>query len=65
MGGMPNIDPAELERLSKQMGGAGGMPGALPKGIPGLPGGLPGLGGGRLPGLGGGGGLPPYPGKKK
>ncbi|BCP55358.1 signal recognition particle protein [Kaistia sp. 32K] len=48
-GGMPNIDPAQLEKLAKQMGG-GGLPG-----IPGL--------GGKLPGLGGG--FPGLPGKKK
>lgn len=47
MGGMPNpadMDPAQLEELKKQMG-AGGMPGL---------GKLPGLGGAKLPGLGGG-----------
>ncbi|MCX5494691.1 signal recognition particle protein [Kaistia dalseonensis] len=60
-GGMPNIDPAQLEKLAKQMGGAGGMPGGLPPGLgKGMPG-LPGLGGGKLPGLGGFPGL----GKKK
>ena len=56
MGGMPNpadMDPAELEKLKKQMGkmpGLGGM-----GGLPGLGGGLPGLGGGKpkLPGIGG------------
>lgn len=52
-GGMPNpadMDPAELEKLKKQMGQMGKMPG-----LPGLGGGLPGLGGGkpRLPGIGG------------
>jgi len=60
-GGMPNIDPAQLEKLAKQMGG-GGMPGGLPPGLgKGVPG-LPGLGGAKLPGLGG---LPGLPGKKK
>jgi len=70
-GGMPEVDPAELEKMAK----GGGMPGGLPPG--GLPGGLPaGLGGGKLPGLGsglggaklpglGGPGLPGLPGKKK
>ena len=48
-GGMPNIDPAQLEKLAKQMGGGAGLPG------------LPGLGG-KLPGLGG---FPGLPGKKK
>lgn len=50
-GGLPNpadMDPAMLEDLKKQMGSGG-----LPKGLPGLGGAkLPGLGGG-LPGLGG------------
>ena len=55
-GGMPNIDPAQLEKLAKQMGGGGGLPPGLGKGMPGLPG----LGG-KLPGLGGIPGL----GKKK
>ena len=55
-GGMPDLskmDPAELERLAKQMGagGANGLPGGMPKLPGGLPGGLPsGLGG--LPGFG-------------
>lgn len=55
-GGMPNIDPAELEQLAKsgdmpQMPDLSkGLPGGLPPGLPGsLPGGLPGMGG--LPGL--------------
>ena len=47
-GKMPDIDPAELEKLQEQMGK---LPGGLGKGLPGLGGGLPGLGGG-LPGLG-------------
>jgi len=55
-GGMPNIDPAQLEKLAKQMGGGAGLPPGLGKGMPGLPG----LGG-KLPGLGGIPGL----GKKK
>ncbi len=49
-GGMPDpskMDPAELERLAKQMGmgGGGGMPGGMPKlpGLGGMPGGFPGL----------------------
>ncbi len=48
-GGMPQMDPAEMERLAKQMGGAGGgMPSLPPGGFPGMPGGgLPGL-----PGIG-------------
>ena len=65
-GGMPS--PEEMQKLAEKMGGAPGVPGALPPTIPGLPpkfpGGLPGLGA-RLPGLGG---LPPgFPGlgKKK
>ncbi|MCX5569718.1 MULTISPECIES: signal recognition particle protein [Kaistia] len=59
-GGMPNIDPAQLEKLAKQMGGGAGLPPGLPPGLgKGLPG-LPGLGG-KLPGLGGIPGL----GKKK
>jgi signal recognition particle subunit SRP54 len=33
--------------------GMPGMPGNLPRNIPGMPGGLPGLGGTKLPGLGG------------
>ncbi|MEC9342577.1 MAG: signal recognition particle protein, partial [Pseudomonadota bacterium] len=60
MGGMPDpskMDPAELERLAKQMGQMGGMPGGLPGGLGGGMPKLPGLGGpggmpGRLPGLG-------------
>ena len=62
MGGMPDLskmDPKQLEALQKQLGGAGGLPPGLPKGIPGLgAGGLPGL-----PGLPGG-GLPGLPRKK-
>ena len=58
MGGMPDLsklDPKQLEAMAKQMGG--GMP-------PGL-GGMPGLGGPKLPGLGGGfPGLPGLPKKK-
>ena len=53
--GMPQVDPAALERLARG--------GALPGGMPGLPGGLPqfpGLGGPKLPGIG----LPGMPKKK-
>ncbi|MEP6355262.1 MAG: signal recognition particle protein [Hyphomicrobiales bacterium] len=53
-GGMPpgmpdpaSMDPKELERLAKQMGGAGGLPGGLGGDMPKLPG----LGGGGFPGL--------------
>lgn len=56
-GGLPPMDPAALENLAKAGGARGlGLPGGggLPPGMPGLP---------RLPGLGGG--LPPFPGKKK
>jgi len=63
-GGMPS--PEELAKLAEKM--PGGLPGAagLPPTMPGLPpkfpgGGLPGLGGPKLPGLGGLPGL----GKKK
>jgi signal recognition particle subunit SRP54 len=54
-GGMPAMDPAALQQLTK----GGGLPG-LPGGAPQLP---PGL---KLPGLGGGGfpGLPGFPKKK-
>ncbi|MFN0265021.1 signal recognition particle protein [Tepidamorphus sp. 3E244] len=50
-GGMPNVDPAELEKMAKA---AGGAPSQMPK----LPGGA---GGGLPPGFpgGSGGGLPP------
>ncbi|MBL8577631.1 MAG: signal recognition particle protein [Mesorhizobium sp.] len=63
MGGMPDLskmDPKQLEALQKQAEAAG-----LGKG---MGGGLPGLGGMKLPGLGGQGGLPgnfPGMGKKK
>jgi len=57
-GGMPDLskmDPKQLEALQKQLGGPGGLPGGLPKGMPGLPGGgmpgLPGLPGTGFPGL--------------
>ena len=57
-GGMPpgmpdpaSMDPKQLERLAKQMGGAGGLPGGLPGGLGGDMSKLPGLGGGGLPGL--------------
>ena len=75
-GGMPQIDPAQLEEmqksgqmpdmgdLAKGMGGGlpgGGLPGGFPGGLPGGMPGLPGLGGPKLPGLGG----MPGKGKKK
>ena len=59
-GGMPDVDPAELERMAKsgQMPNLPkGLPGGLPPGMGGgLPPGLPGLGPtrGGLPGLGSG-----------
>jgi signal recognition particle subunit SRP54 len=59
-GGMPS--PEEMAKLAEKMPGGlkgGGLPPGLPGLPPKLPGGLPGLGGGRLPGLGG------FPGKKK
>jgi len=65
-GGMPSAE--EMAKLAQKMpGGLPGLPsgGPLPRAMPGLPpnfpGGLPGLGGGKLPGLGGFPGL----GKKK
>lgn len=75
-GGMPQVDPAQLEQMQKSgqmpdMGElakgmpGGGLPGGLPGGLAGtLPGGmpgLPGLGGPKFPGLGG----MPGKGKKK
>jgi len=59
MGGMPDLskmDPKQLEALQRQLGGTGGLPPGLPKGLSGLPGGgglpgLPGLPGAGLPGL--------------
>jgi signal recognition particle subunit SRP54 len=72
MAGLPQPTPEEIEALQKQMGN---MPGRMPGGLPatpppgafnlpkmpaGMPG-LPGLGGGKLPGLGG---INPF-GKKK
>ncbi|MBL4785704.1 MAG: signal recognition particle protein [Cohaesibacteraceae bacterium] len=63
-GGMPGVDPAQLEEMAKSGGMSGGlptnMPAGLPGGMPGLPGGMPGLPG--LPGLGG---FPGGKGKKK
>jgi signal recognition particle subunit SRP54 len=60
--GMPQMDPAALQKLAR----GGGLPGGLPGTLPGNPsGGLPGLsglGGAKLPGLGGG--LPGLPKKK-
>src|SRR5688572_23052645 len=72
-GGMPQPTPEQIEALQKQMGGSGMAPGfpsggglpPMPAGLggksPALPG-LPGLGGAKLPGLGGG---FPFGGKKK
>ncbi len=57
-GGVPQVDPAALEQLTR----GGGLPGGLPGGLSGQMPGLPGLGQNRLPGLGG---LPGLPGKKK
>ena len=55
-GGMPQMDPAALEQLTR----GGGLPGgSLPGGLPGLPG----MGGPKLPVFGGG--LSGLPGKKK
>jgi signal recognition particle subunit SRP54 len=53
-GGMPDMDPKELEKLARQMpqGPGGGMPG-MPPGMPGM-GGMPG-GMGGMPGLPGAG----------
>jgi signal recognition particle subunit SRP54 len=74
-GGMPMPSAEEIAALQKAAGGAGGkMPAAMPKlpetppanlfaQAPKLPG-LPGLGGMKLPGLGGG-GFNPLSGKKK
>ncbi|MBS1180564.1 MAG: ffh [Proteobacteria bacterium] len=65
-GGLPDpskMDPAQLEKMARDMGmggglgGQGGLPGALPPGLSGLPG----LPGGRLPGLPGLPGLPRGP----
>ena len=59
MGGMPDLskmDPKQLEALQKQAEAAGlggGLPKGLPGGLSGFGGGLPGLGGPKLPGLGG------------
>jgi signal recognition particle subunit SRP54 len=61
-GGMPS--PEEMAKLAEKMPGGlpaglppgfpgGGLSGGLPPTFPGAPGGLPGLGGGKLPGLGG------------
>jgi signal recognition particle subunit SRP54 len=67
-GGMPMPTPDEIEALQKQMGapglppGAPGIPAAPPPGAFNLPPQFPGLGGGKLPGLGGG---FPFGGKKK
>ncbi len=69
-GGMPQMDPAEIEKLAKSGqlpdGMSGGMPQGLPKGLSGgLPGGFPGGLPGGLPGLGGGGLFGMGKGKKK
>jgi signal recognition particle subunit SRP54 len=63
-GGMPQPTPEQLAALQKGQVPKGmelpkGLPGGLPKALPGLGGGLPGLGGPRIPGL------PGIPGKKK
>jgi signal recognition particle subunit SRP54 len=74
-GGAPMPSPEQLAALQKQMGGAGAPQGlAKPAGIPDAPPpgafnlppqfpGLPGVGGPKLPGLGGG--FNPFGGKKK
>ncbi len=70
-GGAPMPNPEQLAAMQKQLGGAGGPP---PSGIPAAPPpgafnlpaqfpGLPGVGGPKLPGLGGG--FNPFAGKKK
>ena len=66
MGGMPDMDPAQIEQMTKQMGGdSSKLPDDFSKlvkqGGGGMPG-LPGLGGSKFPGLPG---LPGLPGKKK
>ncbi|UYQ72360.1 signal recognition particle protein [Pelagibacterium flavum] len=66
MGGMPDMDPAQIEQMTKQMGGdSSKLPDDFSKlvkqGGGGVPG-LPGLGGSKFPGLPG---LPGLPGKKK
>src|SRR5208337_1069738 len=59
-GGMPMPTPEQIEAMQKQMGGPPGQPGAPgipaapPPGAFNLPPQFPGLGGGKLPGLGGG-----------
>ncbi|HWJ88145.1 MAG TPA: signal recognition particle protein [Pelagibacterium sp.] len=65
-GGMPDMDPAQIEQMAKQMGAdPAGLPDDFSKlvkqGGSGLSG-LPGLGGSKFPGLPG---LPGLPGKKK
>ena len=69
-GGMPMPTPEQIEAMQKQMGGpaglppgASGIPAAPPPGAFNLPPQFPGVGGGKLPGLGGG--FNPFGGKKK
>ena len=63
MGGMPNIDPAELEKLAKQMGGGAAVcRRACRQARPGNARACP-ASATELPGLGGG--FPGFPGKKK
>jgi signal recognition particle subunit SRP54 len=76
-GGMPQPSPEQIAALQQQMGKGGGVPQLPPGGLSGLGGapGLPGLGGPKLPGLGGGlpglggsklpPGINPFGGKKK
>ena len=65
MAGMPQPSPEQLEAMQKQMGGGTGLPPTMPKLPSAMPGSFPGLGGAKLPGLGGfPSGLNPF-GKKK
>ena len=72
MGNMPMPTPEQVEALQKQMGGSAGpgqppgppgLPSSPPPGAFNLPPQFPGLGGAKLPGLGGG--FNPFGGKKK